>query len=47
LWLGTTLPSSEVAVMMESPADGLPAQWEAEWRDTVGKIISSERRTEL
>jgi hypothetical protein len=38
LWLGTTLPSGEVAVMMEDPT-GEPAAWEREWRAAVGKMI--------
>ena len=44
LWLGTTLPSGEAFVTMESPTDGLPAQWEGQWRDTVGRVMRGDVR---
>ena len=40
LWMGISLPGGEVVVMMESAADGLPAQWESERRQAVFRIIS-------
>jgi hypothetical protein len=41
LWLGTTLPNGEIAVMMEDPASGEPAAWEQEWRAAVRKAIAA------
>jgi hypothetical protein len=40
LWLGTTLPSGEVAIMMEDPTGGGPAVWERAWREAVPKTIA-------
>lgn len=39
LWLGTTLPNGEAAIMLEDPT-GEPATWEQEWRAAVRKAIS-------
>jgi len=39
--LGSTPPSGEAAVVMETPENGVPAQWEGEWRQAVATMIGS------
>ena len=40
-WLGVTLPSNQADVVMESPEGGSAAQWEAEWRQVVVRMMGS------
>jgi hypothetical protein len=42
LWMGTSLPGGEASVMMENPSEDLPVQWEAEWRNGVGRAIRGD-----
>jgi len=39
LWLGTTLPSGDIAIRMEDPT-GEPEAWEREWRACTAKTIA-------
>jgi hypothetical protein len=41
MWLGTTLPSGEIAIAMADPTNGESAAWEQEWRAAVRKAISA------